>query len=203
MNWIKQAACAALLAASAGVASAGTITLDFETAPGADGQLGTPDDSPMPSFGWVRDEYASMGITFTQGTVMQAGFFDGNPLNHFITSTSTIGFFTRPVFGISMESYSMWNATLSVFDAAGNLLASDRITNDTGSFMRELLSVTTTTAIHSFSILPDIANGPILNLDNMTLEVGDAAAAVPEPAAPALMLAGLGVLGLLRRRAKN
>jgi hypothetical protein len=202
MHWIKQAACAALLAASAGLASAATITLDFETAPGADGQLGTADDIPMPPFGWVRDEYASLGITFTQGTVVQSGFFDSNPLNHFITSTSPIGFFTRPVFGISIESYSMWNATLSVFDAAGNLLASDRITNNTGSFMRELLSVTTTNAIHSFSILPD-SDGPILNLDNMTLEVGEPAAAVPEPAVPALMLAGLGVLGFMRRRAKN
>lgn len=202
MNCMKIALCALLLAGVAGVtgtASAGVVNLDFEVAPGPDGQIGTADDGPMPSFGWIRDEYASMGVTFTQGTLMQAGFFDGNAGNHFLSSTSPIGFFTRQVFGIKIESYSLWNATLSVFDINGNLLASDRIENNTGSFVRDILEVSSATAIHSFSILPDKEN-LILNLDNMVLVVADQATAVPEPGVLAMMLGGLGLLGFSRRQ---
>jgi len=203
MNFLKRflltAAAAAYIAAPA---SAETITLDFEVAPGPDGIIGTVDDGPMPTFGWIRDEYTSMGITFTQGTVMQAGFYDGNPDNHFISSTSPIGFFTIPVFGISIESHSMWNATLSAFDVAGNLLVSHKIFNSTGGFEREVLSVSSSTAIYSFSVLPDDMGpqlGPILNLDNMVLAVS----AVPEPAAPAMLLAGLGLIALVRRKTRR
>lgn len=202
MNCMKKALCAVLLAGLAGFmgsASAGVVVLDFEAAPGADGKLGTTDDVPMPPFGWVRDEYASIGIVFAQGTVAQSSFFDGNASNHYVTSTNPIGFFTRQVFGIKIDSYSKWNATLSAFDINGNLLASDRIDNDTGSFVRNVLQVASATAIHSFSILPDRDN-LILNLDNMVLTVPDQAAAVPEPGVLALMLGGLGLLGFSRRQ---
>ena len=80
-----------------------------------------------------------------------------------------------------------------------NLLALHRVLNDTGNPVREMLEVSTTTAIHSFSILPDFENY-ILNLDNMVLTVEDQAVAVPEPASPALLLAGLGVAALARRK---
>jgi hypothetical protein len=175
-------------------AAAGPLSLDFETAPGPDGLLGTVDDTSMPSFGWIRDQYASLGIVFTEGTVMQSTFFDGNATNHYLSSTNPIGYFTVPIYGIQVSSYSFHTATLSGFDAAGNLLASDRVIASDTSAVRSVLSITSNQPIASFSILPDQPNY-ILNLDNMVL-----ATTVPEPGAPYLFAVGLGVLAWRRVR---
>lgn len=65
-----------LCALAALPASANQITIDFEHLPGADAVLGTADDTAMPNafLQPLRDQFAPIGLTFTQGTLFQAGF---------------------------------------------------------------------------------------------------------------------------------
>lgn len=182
----------------AGSASAATILVDFETTPGADGRLGTADDLPM--FGdnirWIRDELTPAGITFTLGTLFVGSLFDGNPANHYLSSTNTVGTFSTPVYGISIQSYSHWNATLYAYDASGKVIASDRVLkNNQDFFERRTLSLSSKEAIVGFAVLPDNPNY-ILNLDNMALTTTP----VPEPSSWALLGAGLALLGWRARR---
>ena len=182
---------------AAGSASAASILVDFETTPGADGRLGTADDVPMSndSIRWIRDDLAAAGITFTQGTMFVDSFFDGNPGNHYLSSTSPIGTFSTPVYGISIESYSMWNATLYAYDANGKVLASNHILNPDHTFQHQTLSLSSSQAIAGFAVLPDNPNY-ILNLDNMVLTTTP----VPEPTSWAMLGAGLALLGARARR---
>lgn len=191
---IKLAFASLLLAGAS--ASAATINIDFESMPGADGKFGTADDTPMaPNYViWIRDQLSPAGITFTQGSIMQAGFFDGNPQNHFLSSTNPIGTFSIPVYGISIESKSYWYATMTAYGASGNVLATSVLQPSPDTPTR--LSVSTTEAIASFSVLPDHSNY-ILNLDNMVLTVS----AVPEPSTWGMFGAGIALLGWRRRRA--
>lgn len=181
-----------------GIASAATIRIDFETTPGLDGILGTADDEAMPndSIRWIRDDLSAVGITFTQGTLFTGSFFDGNPANHFLSSMNPIGTFSIPVYGISIQSYSVWDATLYAYGAAGQVLASTRITNPNQQFEYRELSLSTTEAIAGFAVLPDNSNY-ILNLDNMVLTT---TAPVPEPASLAMFGAGLVLLACRARR---
>jgi hypothetical protein len=194
ISCIKLALASTILAAA--TASAATITIDFESMPGADGKLNTADDTPMANNNlvWIRDQLTPAGITFTQGTLFQSSFFDGNSQNHFISSTNPIGTFSIPVYGISIESKSYWNATLTAYGASGNVLAINTLPPTANAV--GVLSVTTTEAIASFSVLPDNPNY-ILNLDNMVLTVS----AVPEPSAWAMFGAGIALLGWRRRKA--
>lgn len=184
-------------------ASAVPLTIDFESFPGADGVLGTADDTPSFSsfMSPLRSEYASVGVNFTQGTLFQDGFYDGNENNHFISSTSPVASFLVPVYGISIESNSMWNATLNVFDALGNIIATSTLVNPTegSAFYKGTVSVTTTERIYGFEVVPAIA-GRILNLDNLVLDV--APADVPEPSAALLFPLALAGLAAARRRKK-
>lgn len=183
----------------AGSASAATILVDFETTPGADGRLGTADDLPMFSDNrWIRDELTPAGITFTQGTLFHGSFFNGNPDNHFLSSTNPIGTFSIPVYGISIQSYSMWNATLYAYDVSGKVIASDRILNPGQTFQYQTLSLSSKEAIAGFAVLPDNPNY-ILNLDNMALTTTP----VPEPSSWALLGAGLMLLGWRARRTQR
>lgn len=192
----------AILLAAACIVSqpalADTLTVDFNTIPGADGKLGTADDVAMPANswpGWIREELAPVGIHFTNGSMAQGSHFDGNPANVFLTSTSPEGYFDMPVYGISIDSFSMWNATLTAYDINGNVIATDRIVNEAGEFAYDTLKLTSATPIYRFSVLADY-QGPILNLDNMVLTVS----AVPEPSQFALFGAGLAALGVAARR---
>lgn len=198
MGVFKSLASIALaLMVMAGSASAGTILVDFETTPGADGKLGTADDLPMPGdyLRWIRDDLSAAGITFSQGTLFHDDFFDGNINNHFLSSTQSVGSFSIPVFGISIESNSHWSATLYAYDTNGIVVASNRIINNSGGFKRDVLSLTTTTPIASFAVLAD-QPGYILNLDNMVLSTSP----VPEPSTYVMLAGGLALLASRARR---
>lgn len=56
---------------------AGEILIDFETLPGADGVLGTADDVATDDVFLqpLGDMFAAAGVVFTQGSLMQSGFF--------------------------------------------------------------------------------------------------------------------------------
>jgi hypothetical protein len=188
-------------------ASATPITIDFEHTPGADGILGTADDVPMSNayIQALRDQFSSLGLTFTQGTLFQAGFFDGNASNHFISSTNPIAVLSKPVTGISIESYSFWNATLTAYGIDGQVVASDRLSNPNAGvqFLRGELSLTSTQPIYGFSVLPDLPNY-ILNLDNLVLTSADPVHDVPEPPGTAMFALGLSLAGLaLRARGRK
>lgn len=188
-------------------ASATQITIDFEHAPGPDGVLGTSDDTPMPDTYMqpLRDQFSSLGLTFTQGTLFEAGFYDGNAFNHFISSTVPVAVLSKPMTGISIESYSFWDATLTAYDINGQAIASDRLSNpDAGSaFLRGTLSVTSAEPIYSFAVTADDSSY-ILNLDNLVLTSADQVSNVPEPSESALFTLGVSMLGLsLRARGRK
>jgi len=177
-------------------AAAGTISINFETLPGPDGVLGTADDIPTANtfLQPLGNLYTSIGLNFEQGSLLQGDFFDGNPANHFISSTNPIGDFSIPVFGISIQSHSLWNATLTAYNAKGEVIATDTLLDAApgSTWMSGTLAVTTAEPIARFSVLPPLADD-ILNLDNLVLTTAD----VPEP--PQLIIFGLGLLLLFRR----
>jgi hypothetical protein len=183
-------------------AGASTINIDFEHLPGVDGVLGTADDVPTANtfIDSLGEKFAAVGVHFSQGTLFQADFYDGNPLNHFVSSTNPIATFSVPVFGISMDSKSYWNATLTAYDSLGHVLATNVLLNpNAGSdFFSGTVNITSSAPIYSFSILPP-EQGQILNLDNLVLTT----APVPEPEQFMMMLAGLVlVAGYARRRSR-
>lgn len=193
--------CGLLLAAACIVSQpvlADTLTVDFNTIPGADGALGTPDDFVMPAGfipTWITEELAPVGIHFTVGSMSRSPFFDDNPENVYLTSTHTAAYFDLPVFGIHIDSHSYWNATLTAYDVGGNAVATDRILNDTYQPVHDILAVTSAVPIYRFTVLPDDPNH-IINLDNMVLNVTP----VPEPSQAMLLGAGLLALGAAARR---
>jgi hypothetical protein len=192
---------ATLLFASA-PAFADTIAIDFEHLPGADGRLGTADDIATPNtfIQGLSNQFSSLGLTFNQGTLFQADFYDGNPNNHFINSTNPIATLSVPVYGISIQSKSFWNATLTAYDAQNQVLASHTLINpnEGNGFFFGTVAISANQAIHHFSVLPaDPAR--ILNLDNLVLTTSP----VPEPAQYLLFGAGLLVLAARVRQQRK
>ncbi len=190
-----RATLATLLFASA-PAFAESIAISFEHLPGADGRLGTADDIATPDtfIQGLSNQFSSLGLTFNQGTLFQSGSFDGNPNNHFISSTNPIATLSVPVYGISIQSRSFWNATLTAYDAQNQVLASNTLINphEGSGFFFGTVAVSSNQAIHRFSVLPADPNR-ILNLDNLVLTTSP----VPEP--EQYMLFGAGLLALMAR----
>jgi hypothetical protein len=177
---------------------ASTLFIDFDNVPGVDGKLGTADDTPTPADqypGWIREEFAQVGVYFTVGSMARAEFFDGNANNVFLTSTLPEATFDMPVYGIALDSNSHWNATLTAYDVDGNIVASNQLVNNTGGFLAGTLSVTSSVAIRSFAVTADVP-GYILNLDNLSLNLSP----VPEPTQALLLGAGLLLVGAAARR---
>lgn len=189
INSIVLAAAALMLISGAAVAGT-QVNIDFEHLPGPDGVLGTSDDVPTDNVYLqpLGDKFASVGLTFSQGSLLQGAFYDGRPNNHFISSTNPIGVFSVPVFGITIDSYSYWDAILTAYDVTGKVLAADELLNpNAGSApLFGQLSLQSLQPIYSFSVLPKNPNG-ILNLDNLQLTV----AQVPE--LPQFAMFGLGL----------
>jgi hypothetical protein len=187
---------------AAAPALAKPVSIDFESFPGPDGVLGTADD--LPSYDGsiipLSNEFAAIGLNFDRGTLFKGDFYDGDPDNHFLSSSNPIGRFSVPVFGISIESYSHWTATLSAFDINGDLIDSFVLfhQNDGPFFDRGTLSLSTSQQIYSFRVDADTPDH-ILNLDNLVLNI-PAPTAVPEPSQLLMFPLSLGLLALARKR---
>jgi hypothetical protein len=168
------------LSALATSSKAQNVTIDFEHYPGPDGLLGTPDDVPTPTtvlcqpqpcgegpVAQLTDQYSSVGVTFSEGTLGYfLGFWPGH--RHFISSTSVVAALSRPARTVSVTSYSYWNATLTAYDASDNVLGTSVLTHPPpggGPFLGTL-TLTTTQRIARFSVLPDNPSF-ILNLDDL------------------------------------
>ena len=169
------------------MAADGPVLIDFERFPGPDGIIGTPDDIPAPSncpqppvgiCGNLSNEFSSMGITFTSGTLLQGSLFPSSlPANHFISATPPDATLSRCVTAISIKSYSFWTATLYALDENNNVIASDTLTNpNAGSaFFLGTLNVSANRPIRRFTVLPAGCQigvrpcDPILNLDDLVL----------------------------------
>jgi hypothetical protein len=157
------------------------VTIDFEHFPGPDGLLGTADDVPTPTtvlcqpqpceegpVALLTTQYASVGITFLQGTLHYApSFWPGH--QHFISSTSPVATLSRPAHEVSITSYSYWDATLTAYDASDNVIGTSVLTHPSPGAYPFLgtLSLSTAQPIARFSVLPD---DPllILNLDDLS-----------------------------------
>jgi hypothetical protein len=192
----------AALLLGAAPAFATPVLVDFESFPGPDGVLGTADDLPSypGSIIPLSNEFSAIGLNFDRGTLFKDAFYDGDPENHFLSSSNPIGRFSVPVFGISIESFSHWTARLNAFDIDGLLIDSVALVHqiDGPFFERGTLSLKTGQQIYSFTVEADTPDH-ILNLDNLVLDVA-APAAVPEPSQLLMFPLSLGLLALARKR---
>jgi hypothetical protein len=164
------------------------VVIDFERYPGPDGRLGTSDDLPPPSttgsgapcpssqclIGNVSNEWASVGVLFTRGSLFydtqgfgsQAGFG-----NYYLSSLPVEGTLSVPVYGIEITSYSAWNAKLTAYDAGNRVLAVANLWHPPGSsFHGGTLQLGTSEPIARFAVIEQSENANlILNLDRLVL----------------------------------
>jgi hypothetical protein len=159
----------------------GIAALDFEFYPGPDGQLGTPDDIPVPPCpgglcGALSDEYASVGLTFTSGTLFQGAFFPGTPsTNHYLSSSPLDVVAGQPARRAAIDSYSAWSVVLWLLDAQDQVLASTTLVNPSpGNLYLGTLSLASSTPWSRVTVRPEGCSpsdtcGQIVNLDNFTV----------------------------------
>jgi hypothetical protein len=162
------------------------VRIDFESYPGPDGKLGTPDDVPAPSgpgggpgggpIAGLSNQWATVGVTFSRGSLFYAaqGFPGAGFGNHYLSSIPVEGSFAIPVYGIAITSYSKWNAKLTAFDGNGRILGISNLWHPApgaqGPWHRGTLRVCTSEPIARFTIIEESGNASlILNLDGLEL----------------------------------
>lgn len=160
---------------------ADALLIDFEAFPGADGELGTEDDIPAPTCDLscfaLSSEFSSIGVDFTSGWIYQAELFpDVPPTNHFISLNPLEISLLLPVFAASIESYSVWSATLWALDFDGNVIASSEFVHpDEGNtFVLGTLAVESSSPIDRLVVRASSCDltqfcDSILNVDNLIL----------------------------------
>jgi hypothetical protein len=159
----------------------GIAALDFESYPGPDGQLGTPDDVPTPPCpggfcGPLADEYASVGLTFDSGVLMQGDWFPGTPAtNHYVSSSPLDATLADPGRSAAVESYSFWTVVLWLLDAQDQVLGTATLVNPSpGNLYSGTLSLASSTPYTRVTVrpegcLPSDSCAQIVNLDNFTV----------------------------------
>jgi hypothetical protein len=142
-------------------AGAAAIVVDFEASPGPDGLVGTGDDIPTPSpciacRSLSALGFGAIGVDFTSGTLFDGNLFPNRgPNNHYSSSSVPDATFSVPVYGISVNSYSVWTLTLYALDSSGAILASDTFINPTGEFALARLAVSSSVPIARFTVRPE------------------------------------------------
>ena len=158
-----------------------TVTIDFETFPGPDGELGTDDDVTPPTGPEaspvlnLSNEYASVGVIFDRATLFYGPIWGAVPGfgSYYLSSIPVEARLTVPVYGIEITSYSHWNAKLTAFDASDRILAVANLwhPNPGGGFVLGTLHLSTNEPIARFTVIEQSDNGDlILNLDRLVLE---------------------------------
>lgn len=192
------AACALVAASASGNAT--TINFDGTGAPCCFAY-----SSPLTNL------YSGMGVTFNGvggngGTILnESGNFGFNALSgtDFLAFNLGIGTGNKQEihFDTSVSNVSIWAAntnsgttSMSAYSSSGALLSQTSITN---SSQWRMLAVTSGTVGISKVVLE--GSGSYYAYDDLSFNV----TAVPEPESYALLLAGLGLLGVVSRRSKS
>ena len=164
--------------------STGPLFIDFEFFPGPDGELGTADDIAAPDCDLIcfplDIQFESLGLIFTSGWLFQGGFFPETPAsNHFISSEPASVTLASPVFDVSIESYSVHDATLYGFDEMDQVIAVDTLEHPGGGDpFFGALRITSDLPVWRFLVQATECEiggpcNPILNLDNLGLDFDD------------------------------
>lgn len=198
-----------VMAAFAAVsARADIITIDFEHLPGPDGVLGTPDDVPTTPGLIISDEYLSANVRF----ILDPGFPDHtNVLRDWTSFNSTAlttlyphgdgrsgrirGEFVEAVSSITARIGSRTSPPdgnrLYALAADGTILGFADATAD-----EEVVTVESTEPIWAFVVDGRTTAPTYAVLDDLTFNV------IPGPGG-GLVVGGLGVVGVVRRRRRR
>ncbi len=133
-------------------------------------------------------------INFTTHQIA-VNWIDADSFDLLINSFGAIDLFDTP-FTLAGLDFKQGSQSRAIVGAGFNRAASDVDSFEAGPQMPDpFVSFTASSVTASFSFIPAAlaADGPILRFD--------VTPAIPEPGSVALLLAGLGTLGLVRRRA--
>lgn len=175
---------AAICLAFAATPALASTTIDFETTAGG---------SPTVTGTSVANDYASLGLTFTDARYFQCGGGCPSPSEgHFISGANVTSGFSVVVNGttdvFSFENVSNSSGSAAAFDLFGTLLQTLNFSAYPGT---NSFSVT---GIHSVVFSTNSAFG----VDNFTFNAVNGG--VPEPATWAMMLIGFAGIGYAMRR---